>query len=123
MSGTGANLVKAEDIASKAASLVSGDRAVTHGDKAANLGNIATIWNAWFRMTGATELTGADVAELMELLKVARRHSGTYNVDDYIDGAGYAAVTGELRQPCAAPIPDTEPFVIKATYTPIGTKR
>jgi hypothetical protein len=32
----------------------------------------------------------------MELLKVGRRLCGSFNPDDYIDGAGYAAVAGEI---------------------------
>jgi len=34
---------------------------------------------------------------MMELLKIARRKLGDLNVDDYTDGAGYAAVAYECR--------------------------
>jgi len=94
--------MNAAEIATRAASLVSGEREQTHGDKRVNFGNIAHLWNAWLQMRGSSlsdGLTGADVSEMMELLKIARRHSGEYNADDYVDTAGYAAVTGELRQP------------------------
>lgn len=95
----------AQDIAAKAAELVSGDRERMHGDKETNFDNIASLWNAWLdmRFPGggglAGDLTGADVATLMELLKIARRVSGEFNPDDFVDGAGYAAIAGELAAP------------------------
>ena len=33
---------------------------------------------------------------MMELLKIARRLTGTFNLDDYVDSVGYAAIAGEL---------------------------
>lgn len=95
MQTTGSKAVKAQDIATKAASLVGGDRERMHGEKQQNFDNIAKLWNAWLDIS-RTPLTGADVATLMELLKIARRFSGDFNLDDFIDGAGYAAIAGEL---------------------------
>lgn len=87
----------AEHIASEAARLIGGEREATHGDKRTNFDNIATLWSAWLEMRGADFiLTGADVARLMTLLKLARMESGTRNVDDAIDACGYAAIAGEL---------------------------
>ena len=40
-------------------------------------------------------LTGADAANMMELLKIARRKAGAHNPDDYVDAAGYAAIAHE----------------------------
>jgi hypothetical protein len=34
---------------------------------------------------------------MMECLKIARRYTGDFNPDDYVDGAGYSAVAGEVR--------------------------
>jgi hypothetical protein len=92
----------ARDICAEATRLVGGDRAASHGDKRANFQNIACLWNSWLSMTRATRgieatyLSARDVGDLMELLKIARRHSGSYNPDDYIDAAGYAGCTGEI---------------------------
>jgi hypothetical protein len=126
MSNTWTNVVKAEDIATKAAALVSGDRAATHGDKADNFGNIATYWNAFLLTRAdndaaryAVHLTGADVAKMMALLKLARMESGKFNPDDAVDACGYAAIAGELGQPVST-VPDTEPPTL---HTPRGTKR
>jgi hypothetical protein len=33
---------------------------------------------------------------MLEALKIARRYSGAHNIDDYIDGAGYAGCAGEI---------------------------
>lgn len=92
--------MKASDIASRAAELVSGDRQTTHGDKTENHAKIAAVWNGVLIAAGkqpAAPLDAHDVANLMEAMKIARRYSGTFNVDDYIDGAGYAAVAGEIK--------------------------
>lgn len=92
--------MKAQDIATKAAELVSGDREKTHGKKATNFANIARLWNAWLELRfGVSGLTGADVAKLMALLKIARMESGEHNPDDSVDLCGYGAIAGELAAP------------------------
>ncbi len=121
--------MKAEDIAKKAASLVSGEREDQHGDKFVNFGNIAILWNAFLAIRDrqaptpvnayTPPLRGEDVAKMMALLKLARMESGAHNPDDAIDFCGYAAIAGELSSPG---IEDTEPFPVK-TFTPMGTKR
>jgi hypothetical protein len=92
--------MKAQDIAMAAADLVSGDRAQSHGDIYDNHRRIADAWNGILRAAGKpTErpLDAHDVANLMEGMKIARRYAGSFNADDYIDGAGYAAVAGEIK--------------------------
>lgn len=90
----------ARDIASKAAELVGGDRAASHGDKVLNHMNIAHVWNGILRAAGKLPdlpLDAHDVANMMEGMKIARRYTGAFNVDDYVDGAGYSAVAGEVQ--------------------------
>lgn len=93
--------MKATEIASKAADLVGGDRAADHGDALTNYQSVAAIWNGYLLARMVTDkpraLSAEDAANMMELLKIARRLSGRANVDDYIDGAGYAALAGEIR--------------------------
>ena len=77
--------------------MLGGDRATTHGNMMENHENIASLWDAYITNKFDTEawtISALDVANMMELLKVARRQSGAHNIDDYIDGAGYAAVAG-----------------------------
>jgi hypothetical protein len=91
--------MNAGEIAAKAASLVGGDRAQTHGDKVQNHANIAAVWNGILFAAGkptVKPLDALDVANLMEGLKIARRYSGSFNVDDYVDGCGYSACAGEI---------------------------
>jgi deoxyxylulose-5-phosphate synthase len=98
--------MNAAEIAAKASDLVGGDRAKQHGDKSENFAKIAAIWNGTLAAAGVVmsrPLDGHDVCNLMETMKVARRYTGSFNVDDYIDGAGYAACAGEvLAQQTAA---------------------
>ena len=101
----------AAEICTDAANLVGGDRQVTHGDKAINFQNTADAWNAilrakarrlgWPTHGSFVTVDALDVANMLEVFKVARRYSGTHNLDDYIDGAGYAGCAGEIasREP------------------------
>jgi hypothetical protein len=92
--------MKAVEVATRAAELVGGERANTHGDKWLNHYNIACVWNGILAAAGKrpqTPLDAHDVANLMEGLKIARRYTGEFNPDDYIDGAGYAACAAEIR--------------------------
>ena len=80
----------------RASLLVGGDRAETHGSMWENHENIARLWNGYLHNKGT--ITAEDVASMMELLKIARRKLGTFNEDDYVDGAGYAAVALECAE-------------------------
>jgi len=92
--------VKAAAIANAAAALVGGDRERTHGNKTDNHQRIADMWNGVLRGMGKPTklpLDAHDAACLMEVLKIARRYAGEFNIDDYIDGSGYACVAGEIK--------------------------
>lgn len=92
--------MRARDILNTAASLVSGDRNLQHGNIRENFEAIADLWTAIIKASGNgldTPLDGHDVANMMEALKIARRYYGAYNDDDYVDGAGYAAIAGQLK--------------------------
>lgn len=89
----------AVEVATKAAELVSGDRAINHGAKLANHQKIADVWNGILIAADKRPLTpldAHDVANLMEGLKIARRYCGAFNLDDYVDGCGYAACAAEI---------------------------
>lgn len=91
--------MKAFEIATTAAGLVSGDRERTHGNKTDNHQRIAAVWNGILLAAGkqtSHPLNAHDVANLMEGMKIARRYAGSFNIDDYIDGSGYSAVAGEI---------------------------
>lgn len=93
--------MKATEIAKKAADLIGGDRHEDHGDLLTNCQSIAAVWNGYLLarvvQNKSRVLDAEDVAAMMELMKVARRLSGRTNPDDYVDGAGYAAIAGEIR--------------------------
>jgi hypothetical protein len=92
--------ITARSIADDAVTLVSGERSETHGDVVKNHTAIADMWNGYLKARVGikeAELDAEDVANMMECLKIARRLNGSFNKDDYVDGAGYAAVAGEIR--------------------------
>lgn len=88
----------ASAIAARASELVGGDRDRQHGKKRDNFENIAAVWNAYLNIRRGDELDGTDVGHMMALMKIARTQSGSLNIDDYVDGAGYMACAGEVAQ-------------------------
>ena len=86
------------EILTKAQKLVSDDRAKTHGDKIVNHENIARLFSAYLtnKFQAVININAEDVAQLMTLLKIARSQAGQHNIDDYVDGAGYQAIAGEI---------------------------
>ncbi|MEG9884044.1 MAG: DUF6378 domain-containing protein [Hyphomicrobiales bacterium] len=92
------------DVASKtlktALDLVTGPRQEQHGDKMLDFTNIGLLWQAYLfnRDLTVEPIKPSDVGNMMELLKVARRKTGSHNPDDYVDGAGYAACAAECRE-------------------------
>ena len=89
--------VPAKQVLETALDLIGGDRAADYGSMWENPQNIAQLWNGYLYNKDGP-LTAEDVANLMELMKIARRKSGTLKKDNYIDGAGYAAVAFECAQ-------------------------
>lgn len=85
----------AKTVLEEAIKLVGGDRSATHGSMWENHENIARLWNGY--LWNVEKISASDVANLMELLKVARRKLGSFNPDDYVDGAGYSGVSYECR--------------------------
>ncbi len=85
-------MLKAADICAQAAVLVRGERQTTHGDKVQCLQNVAALWSAYLGST----VDAHDAALMLVLLKLARSKTGTFNIDDYLDMAGYAGCAGEI---------------------------
>lgn len=91
--------MKAAAIAQKAAELVGGDRKAAYGDAVSGLTRIAILWNAHLHATGNAPprpIGAADVAWMMAELKHARAFTGPYRLDNYVDGAGWIAIAGEV---------------------------
>ena len=85
--------MSAKEILETALDLIDGDRANDYGPMLENHENIASLWNGY--LYNKELISAEDVANMMELLKIARRKTGTLKKDNYIDGAGYAAVAYE----------------------------
>lgn len=87
--------VSAARILNTAAELIGGDRAATHGDMRAVHRDAARMWSLYI----GKPIDARDVAVMMALLKIVRQKHGRFNLDDYIDGAGYLAIAGALAEP------------------------
>ena len=88
------------EILEKTKKLVSESRHDKHGDKVINHENISRLWTSYLQNKFKLNLVllPEDVACLMTLLKLARTQAGKFNLDDYIDASGYAAIAGEIAQ-------------------------
>lgn len=92
--------MNAPEIASKAASLIGGDRADQHGEAKKTFERIARLWNAYIaaRKNPYADISAVDVGWMMVELKKARSMDGVFNMDDYVDACGYIALAGELAK-------------------------
>ena len=91
--------MKKEEILNKAAELISSKRQETHGDCFKNHSQIADLWSVFLddKLKPFTEITASDVAVMMCLLKISRSTMGDFNLDDFVDGAAYMAIAGEMN--------------------------
>ena len=85
-------MTRATDVLSQAAELIGRDRQHQHGDPLRCHRAIARLWSAYLDRRVAP----TDAALMLLLAKVARTQSGEFNLDDYRDAAGYAALAAEI---------------------------
>jgi hypothetical protein len=80
--------------------LVCVDRNVTHGDAEDNFRVIADLWNVYLRnskcVDNTDDLNNKDVAIMMCLFKISRLMTNVYNMENWLDLAGYAACGGGI---------------------------
>ena len=91
--------MKKEEILKKATDLISTARESSHGDCFKNHSQIADLWSVFLddKLKPMKEITPGDVAVMMCLLKISRSTMGDFNLDDYVDGAAYMAIAGEMN--------------------------
>lgn len=75
------------------------DRQDTHGKPEDTFSLIADYWTVYLtqRFGCDSVLDPPDVAALMALFKVARMQVNPQHADNVLDGIGYLAIAGELR--------------------------
>lgn len=81
------------DILYNAKIIINGERQGTYGKAEDSFTVISKMWSAYL----GRDLSSADVANMMILMKVARNSSGVYAEDNWIDICGYAALGGEIQ--------------------------
>jgi hypothetical protein len=68
------------------------DRGMDYGHPSDNMSRTAALWSSFLEMP----ITDYQVASCMALVKLARSME-TGKVDNYIDGAAYMAIAGQLH--------------------------
>lgn len=89
------NRMNRETILKTALDIVTNGREETHGKPEDTFRKIAALWSTYLGL----EITPANVAIMMVLLKVARQSAHDDVEDNYIDIAGYAACAAEIAHP------------------------
>tara|TARA_R110000796_G_scaffold100758_2_gene209466 strand:- start:3715 stop:3999 length:285 start_codon:yes stop_codon:yes gene_type:complete len=84
-------------ILEKALQLVTGDREKTHGNPHKLYAQTAKYWNVYLYGKDGKPLEPHDITQLVVLQKIARSQNGLMNIDDYVDTAGYASLSYELK--------------------------
>lgn len=80
------------------AKLTSGDRDKSYGDPIKNL-TLAGELKRLVRAHAARDLPAGEQEALDQVLtKIARCYTGSYHPDNYIDGAAYFAIAGEIAE-------------------------
>lgn len=80
------------EILDEADRIINGVRDATYGDPLTNHKRIAQLW----QVVLGTEISPAEVALCMALVKIARLVQTPDHEDSYIDLCGYAAIAGEM---------------------------
>ena len=89
-----------QEILTKAATCVCGDRELDYGSPEHNFNTIANLWTSYMdaKLRDARFcFSPRDVAAMLALLKIARIASGHAKDDNWVDLAGYAACGGEIE--------------------------
>lgn len=81
-----------KNIIEKVAKAILSDRQDTYGSPEASFQMISMYWSLYLGIA----IRPDQVADMMELLKVARRQNQPFHLDNYVDSAGYAILAGEL---------------------------
>lgn len=87
--------MKREQILAIAEQTTCHDRNDQYGEPEDNFLRVADFWTTYLGPELPKRLTGADVANMMILFKVARNISNSKD-DNWVDIAGYAACGGEI---------------------------
>ena len=85
-----------EQLLDKAKEIVMGARQENYGSPESNFSRIAAFWTLYLQRN----ITQADVAIMMILMKTARLQNNIKHEDSWIDIAGYAANGVEVSDVC-----------------------
>ena len=90
-------MIFALDLLNRAGNLITGSRKKKHGDFFENHKNISRMWSAYLANQLSKPLTPIQVLNMMALLKVARKETGEFDIDNTLDAIGYLALSGQLE--------------------------
>ena len=84
------------DILNQAKTIITKDRAATHGDAEDSFARIADAWSWWLGTRLQGDLTAYDIAQMMSLFKKVRAQGNMGHADNGIDDVGYSAIAAEI---------------------------
>jgi hypothetical protein len=84
---------RGESIAGEALNVINGDRQDAYGNPEDSFKLISDLWGAYLGLP----IRPAEVADMMQLLKIARERQGKGKRDNAVDNVGYALLAAEMR--------------------------
>lgn len=84
------------NILDQAKTIITKDRAATHGDAENSFARIADAWSWWLKDRLEDPIDAYDVAMMMTLFKIARAKGNPQHIDNFVDAASYSALAGEI---------------------------
>ena len=84
---------RGRSIAEEALQTINGERQDQYGNPEDTFKQIAALWEAYL----GTKVTPVMVADMMQLLKIARERHGRGKRDNLVDNIGYALLSAKMR--------------------------
>lgn len=85
---------RASEMLQEGQRLIDGDRDAQHGNRFESLAMTAALWSAYL----GHKIEPHQVGSMMNLMKIGRTVTGAYNRDNYVDGAAWLCLGGELAE-------------------------
>jgi hypothetical protein len=88
-------------ILKKAHAIINGERQDAYGNPEDCFEIIAEYWTTYLKANGLmVKISPKDVPKMLALMKIARMSGQKFNLDNYIDGAGYLGLAADIAEEC-----------------------
>ena len=88
-------------ILKKAHEIINGERQDAYGNPEDCFEIIAEYWTTYLKANGLmVKISPKDVPKMLALMKIARMSGQKFNLDNFVDGAGYLGLAADIAEEC-----------------------